>query len=62
MGKESACSAGDIGDGDLIPESGRSSRKGKGYPLQYACLENPLDRGALRATFHRVTKSWTRLK
>ena len=41
-GKESACSAGDLG---LIPELGRSSGEGHGNPLQYSCLENPLDRG-----------------
>ena len=36
--------------------------EGKGNPLQYSCLENPMDRGACWATVHRVTKSWTRLK
>ena len=41
--KESACNAGDLG---LIPGSGRSPGEGKGYPLQYPCLENPTDRGA----------------
>ena len=35
---------------------------GHGNPLQYSCLENPMDRGAWRATVHRVTKSQTRLK
>ena len=40
-GKESACSAGDPG---LIPGSGRSPGEGNGYPLQYSCLENPMDR------------------
>ena len=39
--KESACNA---GDPDLIPESGRSSGEGNGYPLQYSCLENSTDR------------------
>ena len=43
---ESACNAGDPGS---IPESGRSSGKGNGYPLQYSCLENAMDRGALWA-------------
>ena len=42
-GKESACNTGDPGS---IPESGRSPREGNGYPLQYSCLENSLDRGA----------------
>ena len=42
-GKESACNAGDLGS---IPGSGRSPRKGNGNPLQYSCLENPMDRGA----------------
>ena len=41
--KESACSVGDPG---LIPGSGRSSGEGDGYPPQYSCLENPMDRGA----------------
>ena len=44
------------------PESGRSHGGGHGSPLQYSCLENPVDRGAWRATVHRVTKSQTRLK
>ena len=46
--KESACKAGDLG---FIPGSGRSPKEGKGYPLQYSCLENPMDRGAWRATY-----------
>ena len=55
-GKESACNAGDLG---LTPGSGRSPGEGSGYPFQYACLENSLDREAWKATFHGVTKSWT---
>ena len=43
VGKESACNA---GDQDLIPRSGRSLGEGNGNPLQYSCLENPMDRGA----------------
>ena len=39
--------------------SGRSPGAGNGHPLQYSCLENPLDRGTWQATVHRVTKSWT---
>ena len=58
-GKESACSAGDTG---LIPGWGKYPGEGNGYPLQYSCLENPVNRGAWRATTHRVTKSRTRLK
>ena len=46
----------------MIPGSGRSPGGGHGNPLQYSCLENSMDRGAWRATGHRVTKSQTRLK
>ena len=56
-GKES-CYVGDLG---LIPVLGRSLRKGIGYPLQYSCLENSIDRGAWQAIVHGVTKRWTRL-
>ena len=56
--KASACSAGDLG---LIPGSGRSPGEGNGNPLQYSCLENPMDGGAWWATVHGVAKSWTRL-
>ena len=49
----------DTGDVGLIPESGRSPGEGNGTPLQYACLENPMDRGAWQATVHGVTKSQT---
>ena len=42
-----------------IPGFGRSPEEGNGYPLQYSCLGNLMDRGAWRATIHRVTKSWT---
>ena len=52
-GKESACNAEDLG---LIPGSGRSPGEGNGNPLQYSCLENPMDRGSLWATVHGVTK------
>ena len=60
--KESACSAGDTGDMGLIPGLGRSFGGGHGDPLQYSCLENPVDRGAWQATVQRATKNWTRLK
>ena len=54
--KESACNMGDLGS---IPELGRSPGGGNGHPLQYSCLENPMDRGARQATAHGVAKSWT---
>ena len=57
--KESACNDGDLG---LIPGLGRSPRGGHGNPLQYSCLENPMDRGAWRAMVHGVAKSQTRQK
>ena len=46
----------------LIPGLGRSPGEGHGNPLQYSCLENPMNRGPLQAIVHRVTKSWTQLK
>jgi len=52
----------DMGDRGSIPGSGRSPRGGQGNPLQYSCLENPMDRGSWQATVHRVEKSWTQLK
>ena len=52
--KESACNAGDPGS---IPGSRRSSGEGNGYPLQYSCLENSIDRGTWQATVDGVTKS-----
>ena len=48
-------------DVGLIPGLGNPLGEGDGNPLQYSCLENPMDRGAWRATVQRVTKSWTRL-
>ena len=56
--KASACNAGALG---LIPGSGRSPGEGNGNPLQYSCLENPMDRRAWWATVHGVVKSRTRL-
>ena len=56
--KESACNVGDPG---LIPGWKRSPREGNGNPLQYSCLENPMDPGAWWTTVHGVAKSWTRL-
>ena len=49
-------------DTGLIPQRGRSRRGGQGNPLQYSCLEIPMDSGAWWAIVHRVTKSRTRLK
>ena len=49
------------GDAGLIPGSGRSPGEGNGNPLQYTCLENPMDRGAWWATVHGVAKSRPRL-
>ena len=60
--KNLPANAGDIRDAGLIPGSGRSPGGGHGSPLQYSCLENPMDRGAWRATVYGVTKSQTRLK
>ena len=54
--KESAHSAGEPGS---IPGSGRSPGEGNGNPLQYSCLENPMGRGAWRATVHEIAKSQT---
>ena len=61
MVKNLPANEGDIRDRSSIPESGRSSGGGHGNPLQYSCLENPVDRGTWQATVHRVTKSWTGL-
>ena len=55
-GKQSACNAGDSGS---IPVLGRTPGEGNGNPLQYSCLENPMEKGAWEATVHRVTKSQT---
>ena len=60
--KNLPASAADVRDKDSIPGWGRSPREGHGSPLQYSCLEHPMDRGAWRATVHRVAKSWTWLK
>ena len=58
-GKEPACNVEDPGS---FPGVGRSSGEGNGNPLQYSCLENPIDRGTWQAIVHRIKKSWTRLK
>ena len=62
VGKESACNSGDAGDAGSIPGSGRSPGGRHSNPLQYSCVENPMDRGARRATVHRITQSRTWLK
>ena len=54
--------AGNLRDMGLIPGSGRSLGGGHGNPLQYSCLENPMDRESWWAAVHRAVKSWTRLK
>ena len=60
--KNLSANAGDKRDVGSISELERTPRGGYGNPLQYSCLENPMDRGTWEATVHRVTKSWTRLK
>ena len=56
VGKESICNAGDPGS---ISGLGRSAGEGTGNPLQYSCLENPMDRGTWWATVHGVAKGQT---
>ena len=60
--KNPAANAGDIRDVSLIPESGRFTGGGHGNPVQYSCLEIPMDRGAWQAIVRGVTKCQTRLK
>ena len=62
MGKETACNAGKVREVGLIPGSRRSHGEGHGNPLQYSCLESPMDRGVWQATVHRVAKSQTQIK
>ena len=62
MVKNSPANAVDLRDLDSVPGSGRSPGGGHGNPLQYSCLENPMDRGTWRATVHKVAKSRTQLK
>ena len=57
MVKNLPANAGATGDVGSIAGSGRSPGGGNGNPLQYSCLENPVDRGAQRITVHSVTKS-----
>ena len=60
--KNPSANVGDIRETGSIPGWGRSLGGGYGNPLQYSCLENPMDRGAWRAIVHRVAKSQTQLK
>ena len=62
MVKNPPVNKGDTRDLDSILGSGRSPGEGNGNLLQYSCLENPLDRGALRATVHGVTKESDKTK
>ena len=59
MVKNPPANAGDVRDAVSIPGSGRSPGIGNGNPLQYSCLENLMDRGALWAAVHEVKKSQT---
>ena len=64
MVKNPPANAGDTTDASFIPRvlttgSGKSPGGGHGNPLQYFCLENPMDRGAWQAVVHRVAQSWT---
>ena len=60
--KNPFANAGDIRDRGSIPGSGKTPGGGHGNPLQYSCLENPMDRGTWQAIVHRVTNSQTQLK
>ena len=62
MAKNPPDNAGDTRDAGSIPGLGRSAGEGNGYPFQYSCLGNPMDRGAWRAMVHRIPKSQTRLR
>ena len=59
MGKESVCNTGDVRDMGSIPGLGRSPEGEHGDPLQYSCLEDPMDRGAWRATVNGIARSRT---
>ena len=62
MIKNPPANAGGARDVGSVPRSVRPDEEGNGNPLQYSCLENPMDRGAWQATIHRVVKSQTPLK
>ena len=57
--KNPPANTGDIKDAGSVPGLGRTPGGRRGNPLQYSCLENPMDRGAWQATVHGVSKSWT---
>ena len=59
--KNDPANAGEAGDAGSIPGLGRYPGGGNGNPLQYSCLENPMDRGIWQAAVYGVAKSWTRL-
>ena len=61
MVKNLPANAGDISEVGSVPGSARSPGGRNGNPLQYFCLEDPMDRGTWWATVHRVIKTWTRL-
>ena len=61
MVKDLPANLGSTRDAGSIPGLSRSPGEGTGNPLQYPCLENPMDRGEWWATVHRVEKSWTQL-
>ena len=60
-GSDGKASAYNVGDPGSIPGLGRFSAEGNGNPLQYSCLENPMDGGDWGSTVHGVAKTWTRL-
>ena len=60
--KNQPASVGDVRDASSIRGSGRSPGEGNGHPLQYSCLENPMNRGAWQTIVYRVANSWSRLK
>ena len=62
MVKNPSANAENVRDAGSIPGWGKAAAEGRGNPLRYSCLENPMDRGAWGATVHRVTKSLTGLK
>ena len=62
MVKNPPACVGDVSDAGSVPAPGRSPGGGHGNPLQYSWLENPMDRGAWRATVHWVAKSQTGMK
>ena len=59
MLKDPSANVGDIKDVGSVPGLGRSPEGGHGNPLQYSCLESPMDRETWQATVPRVSKSWT---